>query len=628
MTTETTIALAQLVPGSANVRRSASAAGIGELAASLSAHGLIQNLVVRKASKGNKYEVIAGGRRLAALKALMKAGKAVLGTPVTKAFPVRVVVSEDGNDTELSLAENTQREAMHPVDEVLAYRELVEQGIAVEDIAARFGQSMVTVRQRLKLAGLSPRILDELRNGEMSLEQAKALAVSDDHAAQEDAWFGRDGWSRNPSNLRATLTREHVQATDRLARYVGLETYEQEGGQVVRDLFAEDGDTYLTDRDLLNGLAARQLEAVAGELREHGWKWVEVCLDGGFGHQSGFGRIHPERRAYTDEEQAELATLGERFDAIAQTLEALDGNDPASTEAEAEQVEVERRIEAIEHGAERYLPDEQALAGCFVGVSYGGALQVVAGVVKPEDRKALADLYRTDTEDGAPQEDAAPTEQTRRMPDTLVQELTAVRTAALRVELARNPGVALAAVLHPLVLGVFYGHKAYRFSSAVEVSGQERALRVAIKEPETCRALSAWNALLEAWTPSLPADPEELWGWLLAQEQPSLLELLAVVGAASLNATQARQGSDPARMKQAAQVAEAIAFDTRTWWSADAPFLSRLTKLAIADALREAGCTDEAATGVERGAKAEAVALAEKALDGTGWLPEVLRMAA
>jgi ParB family chromosome partitioning protein len=263
-----------------------------------------------------------------------------------------------------------------------------------------------------------------------------------------------------------------------------------------------------------------------------------------------------------------------------------------------------------------------------VGISYGGELQVVEGVVKPEDRKALADLYRSEPKEGDREDDAAPAVDTRRMPDTLVQELTAVRTAALRVELARNPGVALAAVLHPLVLGVFYGHRAYRFSSAVEVSGQDRSLRVAVKDPEACRALAAWNALLEAWTPSLPADPEDLWGWLLGQEQQTLLELLAVVGAANLNATQARQGSDPARMKQAAQVAEAIAFDMRTWWSADVPFLSRLTKLAIADALREAGCTDEAATAVERGAKAEAVALAEKALDGTGWLPEVLRTAA
>ncbi|MFF0952260.1 hypothetical protein ACFYE9_32995 [Rhizobium leguminosarum] len=64
------------------------------------------------------------------------------------------------SDAEISLAENTQREAMHIVDEILAYRELAETGMAPENIAARFGQSVITVRQRLNLAGLSPKVLD------------------------------------------------------------------------------------------------------------------------------------------------------------------------------------------------------------------------------------------------------------------------------------------------------------------------------------------------------------------------------------------------------------------------------------------------------------------------------------
>ncbi|TIT84331.1 MAG: plasmid stabilization protein, partial [Mesorhizobium sp.] len=92
-----------------------------------------------------------------------------------------------------------------------------------ENIAARFGQSVVTVRQRLKLASLSPRILDVMRENEITLEQARALAISDDHEAQEKAWFEQSNWNRDPRSLRAFLTQAHVRATDRLARYVGLE---------------------------------------------------------------------------------------------------------------------------------------------------------------------------------------------------------------------------------------------------------------------------------------------------------------------------------------------------------------------------------------------------------------------
>ena len=64
------IALSKLVPSAANVRKVNSTAGIGELADSIEAHGLIQNLTVRKAGKGQKFEVVAGARRLAALRLL------------------------------------------------------------------------------------------------------------------------------------------------------------------------------------------------------------------------------------------------------------------------------------------------------------------------------------------------------------------------------------------------------------------------------------------------------------------------------------------------------------------------------------------------------------------------------
>ena len=69
------IALTKLVPSAANVRKVNSTAGIGELANSIEAHGLIQNLTVRKAGKGQKFEVVAGARRLAALRLLAKEGR-------------------------------------------------------------------------------------------------------------------------------------------------------------------------------------------------------------------------------------------------------------------------------------------------------------------------------------------------------------------------------------------------------------------------------------------------------------------------------------------------------------------------------------------------------------------------
>ncbi len=195
------IALNRLVPSAANVRRLNATAGLSELADSIEAHGLIHKLTVRKGKKG-KYEVIAGSRRLGALRLLAKEGRLAADAPI----PCTLRSGDDA--TELSLAENVQREAMHIVDEILGYRELAEGGMVPESIAARFGQSVITVRQRLKLAHLSPQILEVMRTDEMSVEQARALALSDSHDEQVRVWFDAPSYNRDPRSLRAMLSYE------------------------------------------------------------------------------------------------------------------------------------------------------------------------------------------------------------------------------------------------------------------------------------------------------------------------------------------------------------------------------------------------------------------------------------
>ncbi|AMY00704.1 ParB/RepB/Spo0J family partition protein [Mesorhizobium ciceri] len=631
-TAEITIPLGKLVPSKANVRRVNSEAGKAELAASIEAHGLIHNLVTRKAEKGAKFEVVAGGRRLGALRLLLEEGRTVQGVAVTKDFPVRAILREEGSDTEISLAENDQRQAMHVVDEVIAYRELVEQGMAAEDIAARFGKSIVTVRQRLKLANLSPRILDVMRADELTLEQAKALAVSDDHSAQEAAWFEHDGWSRNPANIRSFLTSAHVRGNDRLARYVGIEAYEGAGGGVLRDLFDGDGQTFLTDRPLLVKLASDRLEAVADEIRSMGWKWVEISLDNTFIHSNGFGRIHAVRRDPTEAEQAELAALGLEYDQLVEAVDAYAEGDPQIEADEAKLQAVESRIEAIQSAAEAFSAGEMALAGCVVGISHGGTLQVTTGLVKAEDRKALAALQSGDEDEGQNEGDEASEAGEKQSPDeeavgisaALTEELTAIRTAALRVELSNRPDVALVGIVHALVSRLFYDYYG-RIEPAVEVTGQRRNLAPSIKEPDACRALSGWNEVIEGWSHRLPGNPVDLWPWLVVQPQEALLDLLAVVTAANLNAVVARHETGRERIAQADLMVEAVGLDMGLWWTPEAAFLSRLSKADIAGVMREAGCAEDAAKAVERGPKPEGVLQAEKELDGKGWLPAALR---
>jgi ParB family chromosome partitioning protein len=620
------IALSKLVPSKANVRKVNSTAGIGELADSIEAHGLIQNLTVRKAGKGQKFEVVAGARRLAALRLLAKEGRFDKEIDI----PCNVLAAE--RDAEISLAENTQREAMHVVDEVLAYQRLVEDGLPADAIASRFGQSVVTVRQRLKLASLSPRILEAMRGDEITIEQARALAITDDHAAQEAAWFGRDGWSRSPGNLRAALTNEHLRSTDRLARFVGVEAYEAAGGAVLRDLFSENEATFLTDRPLTMRLATERLQAVADAVRPEGWNWTEVCIEADSIHHAGYGRIHPQRRDHTEAEQAELATLGESYDTLAEQIEAYAEGDPQIAPDEARLAEIEQRIDAIRSATESYVADEQALAGCMVAIGYDGSLQVTRGLVRAEDRAALDRLRRgDDAHDDGDEAPALPSPLDSTEPSgysaTVIEELTAIRTAAIRVELAQRPKIAMAAMLHPLVLACFYGrHQGLHMHSAVEIRGERKALDLSIKQPEACRALSGWTEIADAWGYRLPGNQADLWQWLIEQPIETLTDLLAVVSAANLNAITARHEISRGRIAQANQIAQAVNLDMRAWWSPKQEFLSRLSKSTIAGILREAGCSEDATKGIERSPKPEAVAQAERELDGKGWLPSPLMM--
>ncbi|WP_068951076.1 ParB/RepB/Spo0J family partition protein [Pararhizobium polonicum] len=636
------IPLSRLVPSPANVRRFNAAVNVGELADSIEAHGLIQNLTVRKAKRGNKYEVVAGSRRLAALTLLVTQGRLDKSTLIT--CNIR---SGDDSDTEISLAENTQREAMHIVDEILAYRQLVEDGMTPENIAARFGQSVATVRQRLKLANLSPKILGELREDKIRIDQAKALAISDDHAAQDRAWFETQSWNRDPYSLRAMLTRDHVRSTDKLALFVGIEAYEAAGGATMRDLFAEADTTFLTDRALLVTLATRQLEQEADTLKIKGWKWVDAGLDASAIHNGGFARIFPKNNVPAALEQSELSILAERFDEIAGRIEDYAEGDPAIEADEAELAGIESRMEAIRSAAKVYDSEEKALAGCIVTISSGGTLQIEQGLVRPDDLAALRLLRNPHSAEQAGEvtesgeaasagnihgltagygDDDGKAEQAVTYSAALIEELTAIRTVAMRNELVTRPNLALAVMLYPLVLKTFLtGNGYWRVGAAVEISGQLKDLVPSIKEPEACAALTEWTRIHETWGYKLSGDPGDLWEWLLGQPRHELLELLAVVTAANINAVEAKHDHDRDRLAHADQLAAALKLDMNSHWEAQAPFLSRLSKAQIAEVMKDAGCAKSAIKAAGKAPKAEAVALAEKALAGKAWLPGPLR---
>src|SRR5260221_201349 len=132
---------------------------IEELAEDIARRTLLQSLSVRPVldAEGHEtgmFEVPAGGRRFRALQLLVKQKR------MSKTQPVPCVVRDSGLAEEDSLAENVQRVALHPLDQFRAFQTLREKGLSEEDIAARFFVSATVVKQRLKLAAVSPILID------------------------------------------------------------------------------------------------------------------------------------------------------------------------------------------------------------------------------------------------------------------------------------------------------------------------------------------------------------------------------------------------------------------------------------------------------------------------------------
>jgi ParB family transcriptional regulator, chromosome partitioning protein len=273
-----TIPLNKLTRSARNVRKSGGDS-IDDLATSILVHGLIHNLTVVEQLADNgensgKYEVVAGGRRFAALQRLANQKK----VPKTFAVPCHVV--DPAAATETSLAENIIRVAMHPADQFIAFHDLVVQsGLSIDDVAARFGVSPLFVRQRLRLANVAPCFIKAYRAEEIRLDQLEALAITDDQEAQEKVWDSlRHDWERSPRNLRSLLTEEHVSASDRRARFVGVDSYVAAGGTLERDLFDEENEGYLADPALLDRLVTERSTSLVADLQAQGWAWAEVHL--------------------------------------------------------------------------------------------------------------------------------------------------------------------------------------------------------------------------------------------------------------------------------------------------------------------------------------------------------------
>ena len=609
------IPLCQLVLSPLNVRKTTGEEGIEQLAELIHAEGIIQNLSVYRCASDEgeaetRYAVVAGGRRWRALRRLLEQSR------VTADYPVPCLIVGDERAVEISLTENSAREPMHPADEFEAFRQLIDAGQSIEDVAARFGVAPIVVQRRLKLANVASRFIELYRQEEMTLEHLMALAITDDQARQVEVWESLKPYERTPSALRRALTEREVTLSEPIARYVGLKAYQRAGGVVHQDLFAEeDEDGVRLDGDLVRKLATDKLEKCAEKLRKEGVAWVHVSPEFDYATRATYGWVKTVLRNPTEAERVTLEAIATERHHITSQMDDVEGDEERVADLEARLAELDCQEDAINE--QRQVPDaeQQALAGALVSIGRDGKVQIDRNALKPEDASRFAkaaQAHERAAANGGPRIHSA----------ALVRRLTAQRTIALQATLAERPDVALAALAHRLLLRTFplygCGHQ-----SAVGIEPRSAELGAYADELAGCQAETALRARCAALEAQLPKDPARLFAWLTERPQAELVSILAYCIAVTVNAVQPDETPNAAD-----EIAQAVGLDMRAWWAPTTDkYLAHVPKARILEVVREA-VSPEVAAALSKMKKGPLAQAAEKRLAGTGWLPALLKTGA
>ncbi|MGQ3150393.1 MULTISPECIES: ParB/RepB/Spo0J family partition protein [Brevundimonas] len=629
---EVFVPLNQLKASPKNARKTPhSAAAIEALAASIKAKGVLQPPVVEievndEGGPTGNYLVTIGEGRRQALRLLSKR-KAIKRT-----HPVKVIVDADNDAHEISLDENITREAMHPADQVEAFRRLAEEkGYGPEEIGARFGVSAHVVRQRLRLAAAAPELMTAYREERLALDQLTAFCVSEDQDRQRQV-LEQIGPHTPAYAIRRAMTESKVRADDRRAAFVGSEAYEAEGGSILRDLFTEDGGGWFEDVGLLDRLVSEKLVGLADEARaREGWKWAEAA--GEYAEVSALGRVYPVAVERSEADAAAITALSEEYDRLVSETDS----------AEALPPEVDARLEDIDKALQALGPDfdypveVKARAGIMVLLGHDGLARFERGLVRPEDvvSNRAFDPEAPDIEgedDGTGTGGDAGREGRREetepdegpgLSDRLLIDLTAHKTMGLRDAVQADAAAALATVVHALALQVFYpGYGMWTpLQLRLTVNGLDR-LAPGVEDGPAGRRV---RDRCEAWGARLPERADALWEVLAPMRRADLLDLMACCVGVGLYAVRDPHDRRPGALALAERLATEVGLDMAGTWSATAAsYFSRVAKARVLEDVTGATNAEEAdrIAGFKKGDMAEA---AERLVEGKGWLPAVLR---
>lgn len=602
------VPLSSLVKSPLNVRTIPySVDSVRGLADSIEALGLLQNLIVHTLADGQSG-VAAGGRRLTALNLLAQEDR------LAADHTVMVKRVSDDIAALASIAENEQRAAMHPAEQIAGFRTLAEQGKTPAQIGDALGFGSRHVQRMLKLANLAPSLLEKLAQDELTVEQCQALCLEDDPARQVEVFESvKASWSNAPAHLiKRAITDTEMRTDSAKFRFIGREAYEAAGGYVREDLFSHDEGDGTADSVLVERLVQEKLERIALDIQQReGWAWsrgraARIWYHGEDGKEF-VQPVEPEP-VYTPEQQQRLNELREQWD----------GYDSRCDETDA----LEAEIEAIEQAAEvsAWTDDMKSGAGVMVSL-YEGEVYVQRGIRLKADEQEETEESRSGATVPFTSRQADATEGIS-LP--MLTKMTSERTLAVQAALMQQPEKAVALMVWRMCTCVFSGclTTTHPFRISLTVShGSLTENAPSGKDGAAFNILMTEQARLKAL---LPEGWEKDFTTFFALDGGVLMSLMAFCTACSVDGVQTRDMGHTSR-STLDTVEAAIGFHLRDWWQPTKDnYFGSLKHPQIVASLKEAGLTG-AAGDAEKMKKGDAAAHAEHFMQHTRWVPAWLK---
>lgn len=602
------VPLSDLVKSPLNVRTIPySVDSVRGLADSIEALGLLQNLIVHTLEDGQSG-VAAGGRRLTALNLLAQEGR------LDDGHTVMVKRVSDDIAALASVAENEQRAAMHPAEQIAGFRTLAEQGKTPAQIGDALGFGSRHVQRMLKLANLAPSLMEKLAQDELNVEQCQALCLEDDHARQTEILESvKASWSGAPAHLiKRAITETEISTDSAKFRFIGRDAYEAAGGCVREDLFSQEEGDGTADSVLVERLVQEKLEQIAQDIQQReGWSWSRGRAARIWYHgEDGKEFVQPDAPdpVYTPEQQQRLDALHEEWN----------GYDSRCDETDA----LEAEIDAIEQAAEvsAWTDDMKSGAGVMVSL-YEGQVYVQRGIrlkadmpEETEESSSGATVPFTSRQTDAAEGISVP----------LLTKMSSERTLAVQAALMQQPEKAVALMVWRLCTSVFAGcgTATHPFRISLTVShGSLTENAPSGKSGAAYDLLMQEKARLQAL---LPAGWEKDFTTFFALDGGVLMSLMAFCTACSVDGVQTRDMGHTSR-STLDTVEAAIGFHLRDWWQPTKEnYFSGLKHPQIVASLKEAGLTG-AAGDAEKMKKGDAAAHAEHFMQHTRWVPAWLK---